>query len=93
MQSVFLAHALLLGPECDRGYGRLPSIVEGFSNTLINTAGKFVKKDHFTHFCDCERYACWAFLVEYRPSWTTPSQVLDGEKFSLIAAINPSFRE
>lgn len=62
MQSVFLAQALLLGPACEKEHGRFPSVVEGFSNVLINTGGKFVKKDHFTHFPDCERYVCWCFL-------------------------------
>ncbi len=87
MQSLFLAQSLLLGPACEQEHGRFPSVVEGFSNSLITTAGKFVKREHFTHFPDCERYVCWCFLDH--PGPPIVDQSIDAGTFNLLASIVP----
>lgn len=90
MQSIFRDQAILLGPECDKQAPGFPSLVEGFENTKITPAGKFVKRDHFTHGPDCCRYLCWCFLD--RPQAPEVDQSIDAATFSLLVSLKPSSR-
>ena len=53
---------IVISSECGEGVNGFPSLLDGLQNTKVTSAGKFVKKGHWTHFPDGLRYLAWKYL-------------------------------
>jgi hypothetical protein len=76
---------MVFDPSCADPAAEFPSLVDGMKKSLVNSAGKFVKRGHYTHGPDGVRYLGWRFLPRNRPE--PVNQQLDTAKFAALAAI------
>ncbi len=62
MKACFMNGLIVISSECGEGVNGFPSLLDGLQNTKVTSAGKFVKKGHWTHFPDGLRYLAWKYL-------------------------------
>ena len=62
MKGAFLSGLIVLSPACLEPTNGFPSLVDSFQRTKVTSAGKFVKKGHYTHGPDGVRYLAWRYL-------------------------------
>ncbi len=85
MHQLFADGHILISPACAEVSPGFPSLIESFKRCKVNPAGKFIRKEHFTHGPDGVRYLAWRFLP--RPKPPTPKYTFDRETFETLRSI------
>jgi hypothetical protein len=85
MHQLFAEGQILISPSCAEVSPGFPSLIESFKRCKVNEAGKFIRKEHFTHGPDGVRYLAWRFLP--RPKPPAPDTSFDYETFNALSRV------